>query len=411
TGGLQTGGQAVVATNDSRLTNTRTPTDNTVTAAKLAANSVTYPKISAGTAISGQVLSYDGTNLTWTTNTPGGSVSDASTVTKGIIQLAGDLTGTAGTPTVSGVNGVAVSGTASAGRVLTATSSSAATWSTPGTVTLTADDITDATTVGKDVLTAADAAAARTAIGAGTSNLAIGTTSTTAKAGNYQPTADQVTETSTNKVLTATERTKLAGIATAATANATNAQLRDRTTHTGVQTASTISDLTETVQDIVGNTSTGLIKAGTNVTVAYDDTAGSLTISSTASGSGTKGDPGDMAPTNGTGSVTTWNGSSSYDLSTWTVPGTYHRTATNNISFSALPAPSASVSGTLTLVLRHTTSNSNAYTVTWPASVYLDPEQDNTFTSTAGYYTIYHLFWTGLKWSLSKQGDFNFSNL
>ncbi|MBA0428534.1 hypothetical protein D7Y53_01045 [Stenotrophomonas maltophilia] len=56
-----------------------------------------------------------------------------------------------------------------------------------GTLPITADNITDASTVGKQVLTAADQAAARTAIGAGTgtSNLAIGTTATTAAAGNH----------------------------------------------------------------------------------------------------------------------------------------------------------------------------------------------------------------------------------
>lgn len=57
----------------------------------------------------------------------------------------------------------------------------------------TADDITDATVTGKALMRAASAAAARTAIGAGTSNLALGTTSTTAKAGDYQPTWAQVT--------------------------------------------------------------------------------------------------------------------------------------------------------------------------------------------------------------------------
>lgn len=50
-------------------------------------------------------------------------------------------------------------------------------------------DITDASTVGKGVLTAADAASARTTIGAGTSNLALGTTGTTALAGNGTATA------------------------------------------------------------------------------------------------------------------------------------------------------------------------------------------------------------------------------
>lgn len=57
-----------------------------------------------------------------------------------------------------------------------------------------AANISDSTATGRSVLTAANAAAARTAIGAGTSNLTIGTTSTTAKAGDYQPTiASQAT--------------------------------------------------------------------------------------------------------------------------------------------------------------------------------------------------------------------------
>ncbi|WP_342480408.1 hypothetical protein NST07_25685 [Paenibacillus sp. FSL L8-0340] len=53
-----------------------------------------------------------------------------------------------------------------------------------GGSTVTAADITDATTVGRSVIKAADAAAARTAIGAGTSSLALGTTAGTALAGN-----------------------------------------------------------------------------------------------------------------------------------------------------------------------------------------------------------------------------------
>ncbi len=103
--------------------------------------------------------------------------------------------------------------------------------------------ITDATAVGQSVLTAASTTAARTAIGAGTSSLALGTTGTTAKAGNYAPTADQVSETTTNKVMTAAERTKLTGVATGATANATDVLLRDRTTHTGLQAIATVTSL------------------------------------------------------------------------------------------------------------------------------------------------------------------------
>ncbi|EOA8081177.1 head fiber protein [Escherichia coli] len=67
---------------------------------------------------------------------------------------------------------------------------------TPGDISgggdITSSQITDATTVGKAVLTAADAAAARTAIGAGTSSLVIGTTSTTAMAGNAAATTSVI---------------------------------------------------------------------------------------------------------------------------------------------------------------------------------------------------------------------------
>lgn len=87
-----------------------------------------------------------------------------------------------------------------------------------GTSDITSADITDASTVGKNLLTAADAAAARTALGAstvganvltaadaaaaraaigagiGNSNLVIGTTATQAKAGNWKPAAIDVTD-------------------------------------------------------------------------------------------------------------------------------------------------------------------------------------------------------------------------
>ena len=55
---------------------------------------------------------------------------------------------------------------------------------TPTAHNHTAAQVSDATTVGRSVLTATDAVAARSAIGAGTSNLALGTTGTTAAAGN-----------------------------------------------------------------------------------------------------------------------------------------------------------------------------------------------------------------------------------
>ncbi|MFI6860183.1 hypothetical protein ACIBKZ_09755 [Streptomyces sp. NPDC050421] len=66
---------------------------------------------------------------------------------------------------------------------------------TPSTHTHPAAQVSDATATGRSVLTAADAAAARTAIGAGTSFLALGTTAATAAAGNHVHTATQVTST------------------------------------------------------------------------------------------------------------------------------------------------------------------------------------------------------------------------
>jgi hypothetical protein len=54
--------------------------------------------------------------------------------------------------------------------------------------------INDSTATGRSLITAADATTARAAIGAGTSSLVLGTTSTTAKAGDYQPTSANITD-------------------------------------------------------------------------------------------------------------------------------------------------------------------------------------------------------------------------
>ena len=59
---------------------------------------------------------------------------------------------------------------------------------------ITIDSVTDATTVVKALVRAANAAAARSAIGAGTSNLALGSTGADAKPGNYQPTAANISD-------------------------------------------------------------------------------------------------------------------------------------------------------------------------------------------------------------------------
>lgn len=78
-------------------------------------------------------------------------------------------------------------------------------------------------------------------------------------------------------VMTAADRTKLDGIAPGATANSTDAQLRDRSTHTSTQTASTISDFAETVRDTMG----AALVAGSNVTITPNDGADTITIAAT----------------------------------------------------------------------------------------------------------------------------------
>jgi len=64
-----------------------------------------------------------------------------------------------------------------------------------------------------------------------------------------------------NFAFTTSLRTKLNGIATAATANATDAQLRDRSTHTGTQAAGTITGLGGAATLNVG-TAAGTVAAG-----------------------------------------------------------------------------------------------------------------------------------------------------
>lgn len=93
----QTALDAKADASDARFTDQRVPTNGSVTAAKLA----------AGAPAQDQILSYNGSALNWVTNTPAGTVPDADGTTKGLVTLAGDLGGTAASPTVPGLAGKA----------------------------------------------------------------------------------------------------------------------------------------------------------------------------------------------------------------------------------------------------------------------------------------------------------------
>ena len=75
--------------------------------------------------------------------------------------------------------------------------------------------------------------------------------------------------------MSAADKTKLNGVASGATANATDAQLRDRSTHTGSQASATISDFSEAVDDRVA----ALLVAGSNISLTYNDAGNALTVS------------------------------------------------------------------------------------------------------------------------------------
>jgi hypothetical protein len=107
----------------------------------------------------------------------GSATTDASALTTGTLPTARIADGSLGIVKLS------ATGTRSSSTFLRGDGTFAA----PAAGSVASTGITDSTAVGRAVLTAADATAGRTAIGAGTgsSNLAIGTTSTTAAAGDH----------------------------------------------------------------------------------------------------------------------------------------------------------------------------------------------------------------------------------
>jgi hypothetical protein len=137
--------------------------DNSVTTAAIAPGAVDETALAPTGGADNDLLVRDSASpsgMSWKAPSGGGSVSDATTSSKGVVQLSGDIAGSATSVTVAKVNGVAVSGTPSAGQVLTASGAAAASWQTPsgggggavtsvagrtGAVTLTQSDISNLT--------------------------------------------------------------------------------------------------------------------------------------------------------------------------------------------------------------------------------------------------------------------------
>jgi hypothetical protein len=139
------------------------------------------------------------------------------------------------------------------------------------------------------------------------------------------------------------------GVAPGATANDTDANLKSRANHTGTQPASTISDLTESTQDMIAS----FLKAGTNITLTYNDAGNELTISasgdiSTAASSVTFVAGGGIIATNVQAALAEVDhnnirdrGSlaSGADLDSVTTPGTY-QVSSNALAATIVNSPS-----------------------------------------------------------------------
>lgn len=91
---------------------------------------------------------------------------------------------------------------------------------------------------------------------------------------------DNALEALEREEFTTAEKTKLGTVQTGATANSTDAALRDRTTHVGFQPSTSISDLPEVVRDLVA----AFVVQGANIVVTHDDPGDTLTIQGSAAG-------------------------------------------------------------------------------------------------------------------------------
>lgn len=145
-------------------------------------------------------------------------------------------------------------------------------------IAATADDTVARLGVGTDgqVLTASSGASTGLAWAAASSTPSDGSVTDAKVASGAAISADKLADGTTNKVFLATERTKLTGIATSATANSSDATLLARANHTGTQAISTVTSLQTSLDakaPLASPTFTGTVTlprtASTPVAVTY----------------------------------------------------------------------------------------------------------------------------------------------
>jgi hypothetical protein len=212
------------------------------------------------------------------------------------------------------------------------------------------------------------------------------------RTGDVVLTADDMTDGATNHVFTAADDTKLAGIATGATANSADATLLARASHTGTQTASTISDFntaadarvvagitgkldTSAAPELIRDTIGTALVAGPGATVTPNDGSDTITVATDANAA--------VNTVAASGSTETL--SAAYQM---------HKVTMDQACTFTFTSPSA---GAVFAVLL-----SGAFTPTWPGSVDWPDGTLPTYTSPSLY--VFATFDGGTTWEGVQSG-------
>ena len=304
---------------------------NVKTSGTLTAGAVTYP-ITHGT--SGQVLSTTGSGtLTWTTTA---APSDASTSAKGIVQLSGDLGGTASSPTVSSVGGVSSSTIANFDTRITSVSNS---------ITSNTSSITSL----------------NTSVNAATNTNTVSTIVKRDASGNFS--AGTITAALSGNV-TGNVTGSLTGNASTAT-TAITATTAGNITATSNSTLVTISTLSA-----VGTITSGTISVTTDIKTAGKLVAGTVTYPNTHNSTA-----GQVLTVNASGTAT-WASGSSVNIFT-DEPSSI---TAGQTSFTLTNTP---LSGRVWMYINGTRISKNAYAVSGTTVTYT-PSFNNSYTLIVG---------------------------